>query len=106
MRILFLSEGKYAHPELGKRLVRVNMRSVCEMVPRRRGNCYDNAVMENFFGHLKAEMYHGEKFGSVKEFTAAVDAYIDWYNAERLQLGLDGCTPMKYRDKALKTLAG
>ncbi|OFL98968.1 hypothetical protein HMPREF3155_05590 [Corynebacterium sp. HMSC06D04] len=43
---------------------------------------------------------------SVKEFTAAVDAYIDWYNAERLQLGLDGCTPMKYRDKALKTLAG
>ena len=27
MRILFLSEGKYAHPELGKRLVRVNMRS-------------------------------------------------------------------------------
>nr|GKH16013.1 hypothetical protein CE91St29_03260 [Corynebacterium striatum] len=25
--------------------------------------------MENFFGHLKAEMYHGEKFGSVKEFT-------------------------------------
>ncbi|MFW9220871.1 IS3 family transposase [Corynebacterium striatum] len=73
---------------------------------RRTGNCYDNAVMENFFGHLKAEMYHGEKFGSVKEFTAAVDAYIDWYNAERLQLGLDGCTPMKYRDKALKTLAG
>ncbi|WP_372487361.1 IS3 family transposase [Corynebacterium striatum] len=31
---------------------------------------------------------------------------MDWYNAERLQLGLDGCTPMKYRDKALKTLAG
>ena len=72
----------------------------------RRGNCYDNAVMENFFGHLKAEMYHGEKFGSVKEFTAAVDAYIDWYNVERLQLGLDGCTPMQYRDKAFKALAG
>lgn len=28
-------------------------------------NCYDNAVMENFFGHLKTVMYHGESFTSL-----------------------------------------
>lgn len=33
-----------------------------------KGNCYNNAVMENFFGHLKAEMYHGEHFTSVEDF--------------------------------------
>ncbi|MBG9329775.1 IS3 family transposase, partial [Corynebacterium belfantii] len=33
----------------------------------RKANCYDNAVMENFFGHLKTEMYHGEVFGTVEE---------------------------------------
>lgn len=42
----------------------------------RRGNCYDNAVMENFFGHLKSEMYHGESFTSVEEFYHAIDEYI------------------------------
>lgn len=42
----------------------------------RKGNCYDNAVMENFFGHLKAEMYHGECFASVEEFRRVVDDYI------------------------------
>lgn len=31
----------------------------------KKGNCYDNAVMENFFGYLKNEMYHGESFTSL-----------------------------------------
>lgn len=42
----------------------------------RKGNCYDNSVMENFFGHLKSEMYHGVSFSSVDEFCQAVDDYI------------------------------
>lgn len=48
----------------------------------RKGNCYDNAVMENFFGHLKSEMFHGERFDSVEELKAAIDDYILWYNTE------------------------
>ncbi len=39
----------------------------------RKANCYDNAVMENFFGHLKTEMYHGEVFDSIEEFNQAID---------------------------------
>ena len=33
----------------------------------RKANCYDNAVMENFFARLKTEMYHGEVFDTVVE---------------------------------------
>ncbi|CAB0617473.1 IS3 family transposase [Corynebacterium diphtheriae] len=70
----------------------------------RKANCYDNAVMENFFGHLKTEMYHGEVFGTVAEFTQAVEDYIQWYNTERIQQRLKGLTPMRYRNQALEPL--
>ncbi|MHC9619044.1 transposase, partial [Corynebacterium diphtheriae] len=70
----------------------------------RKANCYDNAVMENFFGHLKTEMYHGEVFKTVEEFTQAVEDYIQWYNTERIQQRLKGLTPMHYRNQALEPL--
>ncbi|WP_146129275.1 IS3 family transposase, partial [Corynebacterium diphtheriae] len=46
----------------------------------RKGNCYDYAVMENFFGHLKSEMFYGASFTSVDELCQAIDEYILWYN--------------------------
>ncbi|GAA1181801.1 Integrase core domain protein [Corynebacterium glaucum] len=70
----------------------------------RKANCYDNAVMENFFGHLKTEMYHGEVFGTVAEFKQAIDEYIQWYNTERIQQRLKGLTPMQYRNQTLEPL--
>lgn len=70
----------------------------------RKGNCYDNAVMENFFGHLKTEMYHGETFTSLEAFYHAIDDYIDWYNNERIQQRLKGLTPMQYRNQTLEPL--
>lgn len=68
----------------------------------RKGNCYDNAVMENFFGHLKSEMYHGEHFISVEQFCQAVDDYILWYNTSRLQEQFKGLAPMQYRNQTLE----
>lgn len=68
----------------------------------RKGNCFDNAVMENFFGHLKAEMYHGEHFVSVEHFLTEIDQDITWYNTQRIQAQLEGMTPMEYREHALK----
>ncbi len=59
----------------------------------RKGNCYDNAVMENFFGHLKAEMYYGEHFASLDEFSLAIDRYIAWYNNDRVQERIAGLAP-------------
>ncbi|WP_415874052.1 IS3 family transposase [Corynebacterium jeikeium] len=70
----------------------------------RKANCYDNAVMENFFGHVKTEMYHGEVFDTVAEFKQAIDEYIQWYNTERIQQRLKGLTPMQYRNQTLEAL--
>ena len=70
----------------------------------RKANCYDNAVMENFFGHLKTEMYHGEVFDTVAEFNQTIDEYIQWYNTERIQQRLKGLTPMQYRNQTLEAL--
>jgi putative transposase len=63
----------------------------------RKGNCYDNAVMENFFGHLKSEMFYGEHFTSLDHLRSEIDSYIHWYNTKRRQKRLKGMTPMQYR---------
>lgn len=68
----------------------------------RKGNCFDNAVMENFFGHLKAEMYHGEHFATVDDFLHELDDYMGYYNTQRVQEGLEGMTPTEYRNHALE----
>lgn len=67
----------------------------------RKANCYDNAVMENFFGHLKSEMFHHNRFDTVEDFTTALDTYIGWYNTERISTKLKGLSPVQYRAQAL-----
>ena len=39
----------------------------------RKGNCYDNSVMENFFGILKQEMYYGTTYYSFEELKDAIE---------------------------------
>jgi putative transposase len=63
----------------------------------RKGNCLDNAAMENFFGHLKAELLYLEKFHSLIELEAAVRRYIKYYNEERIQIKLNKLAPIAYR---------
>ena len=52
----------------------------------RRGNCWDNAVMENFFGHLKEEALQHVRNPSLAELKQIIDDYIHFYNYERIQL--------------------
>ncbi|HBA5683650.1 TPA: IS3-like element IS1397 family transposase, partial [Escherichia coli] len=54
----------------------------------RKGNCLDNAVMENFFGHLKEEMYYRRDYRSVEELENAVNEYITYWNQKRIKLSL------------------
>lgn len=63
----------------------------------RKGNCLDNAVVESFFGTLKSEMFHLKKFKSVKELKNDINAYIRYYNHDRISLALNGMSPIKYR---------
>ena len=69
----------------------------------RKGNCWDNACMENFFGHLKAEtvrQFKGGKALSVDEIEKLVDDYIVWYNNWRIQKKLGYLSPVDYRKLA------
>lgn len=63
----------------------------------RRGNCYDNASMENFFGHLKSEEIYLNSYSSRDELESAVHNYIRWYNYDRLQSKLNNSTPIEYK---------
>jgi putative transposase len=67
----------------------------------RKANCYDNAVMENFFGHLKEELFHRVRFLSADALSAALHEYIRWYNTERISTKLKGLSPVQYRAQAL-----
>lgn len=60
----------------------------------RTGNCYDNAMVESFWGKLKSEMAHHEHFTSKAQARAAVFEYIEvFYNRRRLHAALDYQTP-------------
>lgn len=70
----------------------------------RKGNCYDNAVMENFFGILKNEMYYGKRFKSVEALKQAITDYIEYYNNKRIKTKLNGMSPVEYRKNFLETV--
>jgi putative transposase len=67
----------------------------------RKGNCYDNAVMENFFGHLKEELFHHVRFINTDALANAIEEYIHWYNNERISTTLKGLSPVQYRAQTL-----
>ena len=63
----------------------------------RKGNCFDNAVMENFFGHLKSELFYLKKFESMEHFISELREYIDNWNNRRIKVKLNGLSPVQYR---------
>lgn len=63
----------------------------------RKGNCLDNAQMENFFAIMKQEMYYGKIYHSFDELKVAIDSYIKYYNEERIKERLGWKSPIQYR---------
>lgn len=63
----------------------------------RKGNCLDNAMMENFFGIMKTELLYRKEFGSIEQFKNELMQYIHYYNNERIKLRLNGKSPVQYR---------
>ena len=66
----------------------------------RRGNCWDNAPMESFFGHAKDEL-HLRRCSCFDEVYAEISDYVDYYNNWRPQIGLGKMTPSEFRDYLL-----
>lgn len=67
----------------------------------RKGNCLDNAVMENWFGIMKTEFFYQKKFESVQAFKQGLHEYIHYYNHDRIKQKLKGLSPVQYRTQSL-----
>ena len=67
----------------------------------RKGNCLDNAVMENFFGLLKSELLYLQEFVSMEHFKRELIEYLDYYNNRRIKAKLKGLPPAIHRQQAL-----
>lgn len=67
----------------------------------RKGNCLDNAAMESFFGTLKSEFFHLNRFESIEQLRAGIRQYIHYYNHDRIRTKLKGLSPVQYRTQAL-----
>jgi putative transposase len=63
----------------------------------RKGNCLDNAIIENFFGIIKSELFYLKKYASVAELKKEIKEYITYYNNDRIKLNLNGMSPIQYR---------
>ncbi len=61
----------------------------------RRGNCWDNAPQESFFGHMKDEI-DLPTCNTLEEVKAEIDDYMDYYNNDRYQWGLAKLSPNQY----------
>lgn len=66
----------------------------------RRGNCWDNAPQESFFGHMKDELDY-KACKTLTEVINVIDDYIDYYNNHRYQWNLKKMTPIQYRNHLL-----
>ena len=68
----------------------------------RKGNCLDNAVIENFFGLLKSELLYLQTFDSMEHFKVELIEYLKYYNNLRAKVKLKGLPPALHRQQALR----
>lgn len=66
----------------------------------RKGNCWDNAPQESFFGHMKDEIDY-KNCNTIEELRILIDDYMDYYNNDRCQWNLKKLTPVQYRNQLL-----
>ena len=95
--ILHSDQGwQYQNQQYQKRLTE---KGVIQSMSR-KGNCLDNAIMENFFGLLKSELLYLRAFKDIEEFLSELEKYIFYYNHNRIKGKLKGLSPVDYRIKS------
>lgn len=91
--------GCVHHSDRGCQYASSSYRGLCEsqglrLSMSRRGNCYDNAVVESFFGTLKQELVHDARWTALEEARPALHDYIEvFYNRQRLHSSIGYRTP-------------
>ena len=96
--ILHSDQGRqYQHRQYQRMLQEKSIRQSMS----RKGNCLDNAVIENFFGLLKSELLYLQEFSSMEHFKQELIEYLDYYNNHRIKAKLKGLPPAIHRQQAL-----
>ena len=99
---LTLDDKTMIHSDQGAHYTSINFRElVSDLNLRqsmsRRGNCWDNAPQESFFGHMKQELQDRMKsWNSFEEVQSAIDDWMDYYNNDRYQVELLKMSPAEY----------
>ncbi|GLU35690.1 hypothetical protein Busp01_55320 [Trinickia caryophylli] len=89
--ILHSGQGwQYQMPVYSRRLKQQRVRQSMS----RKGNCLDNATMESFFGTLKSEFFHLNRFRNIDELQACIKDYIHYHNHDWIKLRLRGLSPV------------
>ena len=65
----------------------------------RRGDCWDNAVVESFFATLKTELVADARWPQRSDAVADLRAYLAWYNGQRLHSTLDYVSPAVFEQR-------
>jgi putative transposase len=86
----------YTHPDFQKIVKEAGIKQSMS----RKGNCWDNASMETFFGHLKDEL-DIKSCSTITELRQRIHVYMAFYNSGRYQWELKKMTPNEYRDHLL-----
>ncbi len=99
--ILHSDQGwHYQHKQYQRMLQKKGIRQSMS----RKGNCLDNAVIENFFGLLKSELLYLQTFESMEHFKQELVDYLDYYNNRRIKAKLKGLPPAIHRQQALSAV--
>ena len=93
---------QYASGSFRRALVSCRMRQSMS----RRGDCWDNACAESFFGSLKSELIEDMIFPTRREAKSAIFEYIEaFYNRQRLHSTLGYCSPAEYEEESARESA-
>lgn len=90
--------GHYTSPTFQKHVKKLGLGQSMS----RRGNCWDNAPQESFFGHFKDEAFI-KQCASMKDLKTEIKRYMTYHNNYRYQWGLKKMPPVQYRNHLLKS---
>lgn len=97
-----LDADAYIHSDQGCHYTSIKFRELISDVGlrqsmSRRGNCWDNAPQESFFGHMKDDLRDRYRsWNTFDDVRAAIDDWMDYYNNDRYQLGLMKLSPNEF----------
>jgi putative transposase len=102
---LKLADGAFIHSDQGSHYTSPIFQKLLKKYKlgqsmSRRGNCWDNAPQESFFGHMKDEINY-KCCSTLAELQAVIDDYMNYYNYYRCQWSLKKLTPVQYRNQLL-----